>query len=216
MGHRCPAEWCACGARSDLIVEVTPTEGLTPPARQFVRMCERCAAAVGQVAVAAVPKPELPRRQWGNVEFHVLGGFCLFTGTVAFPSTRELPCFTDSDMLERDDRQRRFLEAYAVRPAIAPAARLAGVHRATIYRWQADPKFATAMQTAAAAFDKAARAKLMAEEAERKRLKLQRELARRPMRCENLAKARAKKRQQAEETARAVQFLQALKKGILQ
>lgn len=31
-----------------------------------------------------------------------------------------------------NERQRRFLDAYRQRPTIAPAARLAGVHRATV------------------------------------------------------------------------------------
>ena len=50
------------------------------------------------------------------------------------------------------ERQRRFLDAYRQRPTIAPAARLAGVHRATVYRWLADAAFADALRAAAEVF----------------------------------------------------------------
>jgi hypothetical protein len=88
------------------------------------------------------------------------------------------------------ERQRRFLDAYRQRPNIAPAARLAGVHRATIYRWLADAAFADALRAAAEAFFREHRAKVQAEETARQRWREERERARRPMRCYYLALAR--------------------------
>ena len=90
--------------------------------------------------------------------------------------------------------QRRFLDAYAEKLRVAPAARKAGVHRATVYRWMADPEFVTAMRAAAQEFFRRCRERVDAEEAERRRWRQERERARRPMRCANLAKARAAKR----------------------
>src|SRR5687768_16829264 len=84
------------------------------------------------------------------------------------------------------ERQRRFLDAYRQRPAIAPAARLAGVHRATVYRWMADPAFAGALRDADEAFYRENRAQVLAEEAARQRWREERERARRPMRCHYL------------------------------
>lgn len=92
------------------------------------------------------------------------------------------------------DRQRRFLVAYRHRPSVAPAARLAGVHRATVYRWLTDAAFADAMRAAADVFFRAHRAKVLAAEADRQRWRQERERARRPMRCHYLALARAAKR----------------------
>jgi hypothetical protein len=92
------------------------------------------------------------------------------------------------------DRQRRFLDAYRQRPTIALAARLAGVHRATVYRWKAHAAFADAMRAAADIFYRENRARVVAEEAARQRWREERELARRPMRCYYLARARAMKR----------------------
>lgn len=94
----------------------------------------------------------------------------------------------------RCDRRRRFLAAYRERPAVAPAARLAGVHRATVYRWLADPAFEAAVRAAEDAFYVAHKAKVRAEDAARARWRAERELARRPMRCAILARARAAKR----------------------
>jgi transposase len=92
-------------------------------------------------------------------------------------------------------RQRRFLDAYRQGgPVVAPAARLAGVHRATVYRWLADSAFADAMRAAADAFFRDHREKVMAAEAERQRWREERERERRPMRCFYLARARAAKR----------------------
>jgi hypothetical protein len=91
-------------------------------------------------------------------------------------------------------RQRRFLDAYRECAAIAPAARLACVHRATVYRWQRDAAFAAALQAAADAFFRDHRAKVMAEARERAQWRRQREQERRPMRCRCLAQAREAKR----------------------
>jgi Helix-turn-helix of insertion element transposase len=76
----------------------------------------------------------------------------------------------------------------------ARAARLAGIHRATVYRWRADPEFAEALRAAADEFYREHKAKVLADEAARQRWRDERERARRPMRCELLASARAKKR----------------------
>ena len=62
-------------------------------------------------------------------------------------------------------RQQRLLDAYRERPIVARAARLAGVHRATVYRWMADVAFADAMQVAADEYDRDRRAKALAAEA---------------------------------------------------
>lgn len=95
---------------------------------------------------------------------------------------------------ELSERQQRFLDAYRQRLAIAPAARLACVHRATVYRWLADNAFAEAMRAAADLFFKEHKAKVMAEEAARQQWREQREHERRPMRCHYLALAREAQR----------------------
>ncbi len=92
------------------------------------------------------------------------------------------------------ERQRRFLAAFAERPTIAVAARLACVHRATVYRWLAAPAFAAALRAAYQVFFGANRAKMLAEEAVRQHWRDERERERRPMRCHFLALARAAKR----------------------
>jgi hypothetical protein len=95
----------------------------------------------------------------------------------------------------RTERVRRqFLDAYRQCPQVAPAARLAGVHRATVYRWLADPAFADAMRAAAEEFFVQHRAKVQAAEAVRQRWREEREKARHPMRCHYLALARAARR----------------------
>ena len=88
------------------------------------------------------------------------------------------------------ERRRRFLDAYRQRPAVAPAARLAGVHRATVYRWLADAAFAAAVREAVEAFFAAHRAKVLAQDAARQRWRDERERARRPMRRYYLSRAR--------------------------
>jgi hypothetical protein len=101
-------------------------------------------------------------------------------------------CDTKLEKVETPNESRkRFLTAYQERPVIARAARLAGVHRCTVYRWQADPEFVKAMREAADAFFRELRARIAVEEAERKRWREERERARRPMRCRNLALAQA-------------------------
>src|SRR4051812_24689857 len=96
------------------------------------------------------------------------------------------------------DRQRRFLEAYqspACRVAIAPAARLAGVHRATVYRWLRDAAFRAALRAAADVFFRENKARVLRENEARQRWREERERERRPMRCEILARAREARRQ---------------------
>lgn len=100
---------------------------------------------------------------------------------------------TKVDSPRETDRQRRFLDAYRQRPVIASAARLAGIHRATVYRWLDDPLFAATAKEAADAFFREHRAKAIAEEAFRQRQREARELERRPMRLRNLECARAAK-----------------------
>ena len=110
-----------------------------------------------------------------------------------------LPCdgcdgmLTNAKTPGQSERQRRFLDAYRLHPTVAPAARLAGVHRATVYRWRADAAFADAMRAAAEAFFQVHRAKVLAEDAARRSWRAERERARRPMRCHYLALARAAK-----------------------
>ncbi len=87
--------------------------------------------------------------------------------------------------------QKRFLDAYRLSLRIAIAARLAGVHRATVYRWLTDPAFADAMRAATEDFFRLTRARVQKQVDERHRWRQERERARRPMRCELLAKARA-------------------------
>ncbi len=92
------------------------------------------------------------------------------------------------------ERQLRFLAAFAERPTIAVAARLACVHRATVHRWLKNAGFAAALGAAYEVFFRANRAKALAEEAVRRHWREERELERRPMRCHFLALARAAKR----------------------
>lgn len=92
------------------------------------------------------------------------------------------------------ERQRRFLAAYEQRPAVAPAARLAGLHRSTVYRWLADPAFRAAMAGAFDAWHKGHLARYAQAEAERQRLRALREAELRPTRMRILAQARAARR----------------------
>src|SRR5579864_4752324 len=39
------------------------------------------------------------------------------------------------NLSQMNERQRRFIEAYRLQPIVSRAARLSGVHRATVYRW---------------------------------------------------------------------------------
>jgi hypothetical protein len=94
-------------------------------------------------------------------------------------------------------RQERFLDAYRQRPEVAQAARLSGVHRGTIYRWQADSAFAEALMAAADDFFRRHREKVLVEEAARAEWRRERERARRPMRCHYLSLARAAKGRKA-------------------
>lgn len=68
-----------------------------------------------------------------------------------------------------NERQQRFLDAYRQRPIVALAARLAGLHRATVYRWLADPAFADSLRSACEVFHQETREKVLAEEAARRR-----------------------------------------------
>jgi hypothetical protein len=92
-----------------------------------------------------------------------------------------------------NDRQLRFLDAYRERLVIAAAARLAFVHRATVYRWMRDPAFAAALQGTAEEFFRAHKAKVLAAEATREAWRSRRERERWPMRCSHLARAREAK-----------------------
>jgi hypothetical protein len=101
---------------------------------------------------------------------------------------------TNVSTLSWSAAQRQFLEAYRERPTVSFAARLAGVHRATVYRWLADPAFAAAVRAADEEHYRENRAKVLAEEAARQQWRDERERARHPMRCHYLALARAAKR----------------------
>jgi transposase len=90
--------------------------------------------------------------------------------------------------------KRRFLDAYRETLRIAVAARTAGVHRATVYRWLEDPAFVEAKRLVTEDFFRLTRARALEQEEARCRWRQERERARRPMRCEVLAKARAAKR----------------------
>jgi len=79
------------------------------------------------------------------------------------------------------DRQRRFLDAYRQYAVIAPAARLAGVHRCTVHRWRATPAFAEAMHHASEDFFRVHRAKVLADGTARRVWREDRERARRSM-----------------------------------
>lgn len=114
------------------------------------------------------------------------------------PHTPAVECDTRDGKLrngkdwEETAAQRRFLDAYAERPVIASAAKLAGVARCTVYRWLASiPAFEKALRDAAERAGRKARERWEVWAAERKRWREERERARRPMRCANLAKARA-------------------------
>lgn len=114
-------------------------------------------------------------------------------------AARPAVCDTCDTMLRNDDppplsdRQRRFLAAYQERLAVAPAARLAGVHRASVYRWRADPAFVAAMRAAAEVFFEEHQRKVRAEEAARQAWRDARERERHPQRCLTLARVRAAK-----------------------
>ena len=77
---------------------------------------------------------------------------------------------------ERTGPQQRFLAAYADRPAVASAARAAGVARSTVYRWLAAiPAFERAVRVAYAQSVVAARERWQAWAEERRRWRQERE-----------------------------------------
>lgn len=98
---------------------------------------------------------------------------------------------TNACTWEKTDSQRRFLTAYAERPYIASASRVAGVARCTVYRWMATiPAFEKAVREAFGRFAEEAKKRWLAEAEARRRWREERERARRPMRCYYLAIAR--------------------------
>ena len=115
-------------------------------------------------------------------------------GQVPYASDRCDTMFAKASTPAKSESQQRFLDAYRETLRIATAARRAGVHRSTVYRWRADPAFVQAMKAAAQDFFRDCRSRVMAQEDERRRWRQERELARRPMRCANLARARAARR----------------------
>jgi len=92
---------------------------------------------------------------------------------------------------EKIASQQRFLDAYRETMRVASAARRAGVHRATVYRWRADQEFVEAMKAAVLDYLRDSKARAQAWEDERRRWRQERERARHPMRCANMARARA-------------------------
>lgn len=87
------------------------------------------------------------------------------------------------------ERQQRFLTAYTAEPTIAGACRLAGIHRATVYRWKVDPAFVTALESAWKQWHRGHLSRLAIERAARAEWRREREAARLPMRRANLARA---------------------------
>lgn len=110
------------------------------------------------------------------------------------------PCDTCDEKLRKDksddwcDRRQRYLAAYGECGAVAPAARLAGVHRATVYRWMDDPTFAAAVRVASEEYFRRVRVEASAAQDARRRWRAARERERHTMRCHYLALARAAKR----------------------
>lgn len=105
--------------------------------------------------------------------------------------------------------QQRFVAAYKSCLKIKTAARVAGVGRSTAYRWlQANPSLNDALLLAYREAVAEWQPVLAAQEAERKRWREERERARHPMRCANLARARAiKQRKQVERVLAALEKL---------
>ena len=90
-----------------------------------------------------------------------------------------------------NERQQRFLKAYEADPRIAPAARAAKVHRASVYRWQADPAFAAAMEAASTVYYAAWKLRQAAQQELARREQMARNAALRPQRQAAAAHARA-------------------------
>ena len=90
--------------------------------------------------------------------------------------------------------QRRFLSAYSQQPQIAPAARAAGVHRASVYRWRRDEAFVAAMKAAYQAWYAGHLVRVKIAETARAEQRRRREAELRPMKARNLEKARAARR----------------------
>jgi hypothetical protein len=120
----------------------------------------------------------------------------------AMPDEKQRAIMNDSDECDKrltkvrrapalSEGQQRFLDAYRQRLAISAAARLANVHRTSVYRWLKDEAFAAALKEAADDFFRQHKARALAAEAVREEWRRQRERERRPMRCYHLARARA-------------------------
>lgn len=92
------------------------------------------------------------------------------------------------------ERKKRFLQAYAVEPTIAGAARRAGVARCTAYRWKADPAFEQALARAWRIWEHEHLRQLAVQRQRQAEARQQRELARRPQRLAVLEQARAARR----------------------
>jgi hypothetical protein len=111
------------------------------------------------------------------------------------PTERAPACDTCGGMLRNvkpvktPDRKRWFLSANRECLSVAQAARRAGLHLATVYRWMADPDFAATMQVAADEFFPRVRAVEVEAQWWQPR-----DRARRPMRCSYPALARVAKR----------------------
>jgi len=85
--------------------------------------------------------------------------------------------------------QQRFLAVYREHRAVAAAAKLAEIHRSTVYRWRQDPAFVAAMDAAwKAGHEQWLREVYYPQEAARKAAREQRELELLPMKRANLAR----------------------------
>lgn len=90
----------------------------------------------------------------------------------------------------------RFLLAYSEVQTVAGAARKVRIHRATVYRWRADPAFVRAMDAAwKAGYERWRREVYTLEEVERQAARDRRNAELLPLRQELARRARAKKRQ---------------------
>jgi hypothetical protein len=94
-----------------------------------------------------------------------------------------------------NDRKQRFLLAYTECRTVAGAARMAAIHRTTVYCWRRDPAFVEAMSTAwQAGYERWYQAVYIPDAARRRAAHERRNEELRPLRQRLAANARAAKR----------------------